>query len=276
MNINKTLVSKCVGAAMVLATVAIGGCQLYFGDPSGSDTGGGGGGGGSGSGYSCASNTDCAAGCYCNNGVCEEGGFCGSDSDCGQGYHCDATRASCEPNPPAPVCDANNPCPQGQYCDATGTCQTSCICDNDADAVRQGFGWCDTTSHTCEPGTDPAGDCNDPVTCTTKAPTCAAGSVPLVLAGCYTGDCRSIDLCEGPPACSDLQNESDCLSRAADCTATYVGHNCHSSDGSSCTSGSTGCTCDTFTFASCDDKPTNGLVQATDAAGVIHNVSTLQ
>src|SRR6476659_5091281 len=50
-------------------------------------------------GYECTSSTDCAAGCYCQGGKCEEGGFCATDSDCGAGYHCNTDRSSCEPNP---------------------------------------------------------------------------------------------------------------------------------------------------------------------------------
>jgi len=114
------------------------------------------------------------------------------------------------------------------------------------------------------------------VTCSTAAPKCAAGSVPLVSNGCYTGECRSIDLCESAPACGDLQNETDCLARSADCTATYTGHNCHTSGGASCTQNSSGCTCDSFTFASCDPTPANIVTTARDGNGNLHNVSTLE
>src|ERR1700691_2303684 len=118
----KNVNQKSFGIAMMVATVAVlgvmAGCGLYFGDQSqsgwnycGSDgyyqcdsndncqrtsttcpSGG--------TGYTCGSNADCAAGCYCSNGECTEGGFCGSDSDCGSGYTCDTTRSSCEPTPP--------------------------------------------------------------------------------------------------------------------------------------------------------------------------------
>jgi len=117
--------------ALLTAFAALGtlaGCELYFGSDNnggnwsycgpdgqyqcsgnschwvgstctnpGSGSGGQGSGSGSGSGYECTSNTDCAAGCYCQNGVCTEGGFCTQNSDCGPGYICDTNRSSCVP-----------------------------------------------------------------------------------------------------------------------------------------------------------------------------------
>src|SRR4051812_43394080 len=87
-----------------IATSMLAGCELYFGDghdqsdnwnycgsdgyyvcsgdncewqgpqcPAGAGSGSSNpGGGGSGSGYECSQNNDCAAGCYCANGTCEE------------------------------------------------------------------------------------------------------------------------------------------------------------------------------------------------------------
>src|SRR5439155_4817560 len=87
-------------------------------------------------GNACQPSTDCASGCYCANGTCEEGGFCATDADCGAGYHCDTMRSSCIPNPPVPVCGSDSDCPTGQYCDsATLHCTATCTCVTDADAV---------------------------------------------------------------------------------------------------------------------------------------------
>ena len=81
--------------------------------------------------YTCQSSTDCAAGCYCANGVCEEAGFCSSDAQCPTGYHCDKGRSSCEPD----GCKTSADCNAGQYCDAaTQGCVASCTCTTDAQA----------------------------------------------------------------------------------------------------------------------------------------------
>jgi hypothetical protein len=228
------------------------GCDLYFGNGSG----GGGTGGGGGSGYACTSNTQCASGCYCSNGTCTEGGFCSTDADCGPGYHCDTMRSSCEPNPPAMTCNFDNQCPQGQYCNpASNTCTATCTCTNDQQAIAGGFGWCDTTRDTCLPGENPAGTCAGDVsaTCTTAAPQCAVGSVPLLFGGCYNGNCQVYAQCNLPPVCTHINDESDCLGRT-DCSASYNGIDCTKPDGSACKSGDTNCTCQSYVFATCGNK----------------------
>ncbi len=122
-----------LGLAFLLALVASG-CQLYFGEERDSDgdaycaadgyyvrgewvsaqcPGGG---------NACASNKDCAAGCYCDElkGTCDEGGFCSNAQDCPDGYTCDEERSSCVPGGGscaaaiAPTCTNGAPkCPQG-------------------------------------------------------------------------------------------------------------------------------------------------------------------
>jgi hypothetical protein len=209
--------------------------------------------GSGGSGYDCSSNTDCAAGCYCADGTCTEAGFCSTDADCGQGYHCDATRASCEPNPPQPTCNADADCPSGSTCDS-GSCTATCACATDADATQQGYGWCDETRGTCMTGSDPAGDCAGDVTCNTKEPACPDGQTALIANGCYTGECRAITSCQSAPTCADVEHEDDCLNRATDCSASYTGLNCHTPTGGACHAGDTNCTCSNFEFASCTDR----------------------
>jgi hypothetical protein len=185
------------------------------------DSGGSGGPVGS-NGYECGSNGDCAAGCYCTaSNVCEEGGFCTSDSDCGSGYFCDTTRSSCEPNPTNPTCTANTDC--------TGAEQI-----------------CDPTTNTCA-----TASCAGAVTCNEGAPTCPSGSAPLIYNGCYTGTCQAIASCDAPPSCADINDETDCLSRANDCSAIYTGLDCTDSGGAACTSGDAGCTCASFQFDHC-------------------------
>lgn len=243
-----------LGVAIAVATLSLlAGCQLYFGS---SGAGGGSGSGGSSDGNPpgspCNHNADCAPGCFCSDGICTEGGYCVSDKDCGNGFHCEIDRSSCVPDP---QCTANEQCAPGSFCDpATDSCKVTCTCTSDADAIRQGAGWCDETRGTCMPGTDPAGACLGEITCTTAPPTCPEGQVPLRKDGCFTGQCRAIAVCEAPPACSALQHENDCLARNADCSTVYNGHGCHKPDGSACRAGDTDCQCDSFTFAACEDK----------------------
>ncbi|HEX7839100.1 MAG TPA: hypothetical protein VF469_16595 [Kofleriaceae bacterium] len=253
-----------VGVAIAVATMSLlAGCQLYFGSSgsgSGSaSSGGGGSGGGSAEGnppgFQCSNNAQCAAGCFCSNGICTEAGFCATDKDCGAGFHCDTQRSSCIPNP---KCTQNTQCAQGSTCDTTkGACVVTCACTNDAAAIQQGFGWCDETRNTCMTGSDPAGACLGKLTCTTAPPACPENQVALIKDGCFTGQCRAIATCEAAPACGSLQHEDNCLSRNTDCTAVYNGHGCHKPDGSACQAGDTNCQCDSFTFASCEAKSVN-------------------
>lgn len=254
-----------VGVAIAAATMSLlAGCQLYFGSSGssggggaggGSATGGGGSGEGNPPGFQCSSDSQCAAGCFCSNGICTEAGFCATDKDCGTGFHCDTQRSSCVPNP---KCTQDAQCAQGSMCDTTkGACVVTCACTNDAAAVQQGFGWCDEARNTCMPGTDPAGMCLGTITCTTTPPACPENQVALIKDGCFTGQCRAIAACEAAPACSSLQHEDDCLTRSTDCSAVYNGHGCHRPDGTACQPADTNCTCDSFTFASCEAKTQN-------------------
>ncbi len=244
----KSLSSLSLALTLAVLSVGLSGCQLYFGDSgnSGDDTGG------SPEGWSCEDNRDCAAGCYCSGatptspGTCEEAGFCNTDADCPAGYECD-DRNSCVPVA-EPSCTTNADCAAGAYC-TNGTCETSCICESDAGAQAQGWNHCDETRSTCEPA-DPAGTCGGAATCGTK-PACAAGSVPLTGAdGCYTGACSVVTTCDVAPTCPAYQHEADCFG-AAGCRASYTGLNCKKPDGSACQSGDTGCTCESFVFATC-------------------------
>ena len=261
---NKLLSSVGVALMCLLA-----GCSLYFGSnsgsgddgssgpngPAGGSAGGGSTGSGSPPGFQCNMNSQCAAGCFCSNGVCTEGGFCSTDKDCGNGFHCDTGRSSCIPNP---VCTTDTSCAPGSACDAaTGGCVKTCACTNDADAVRQGFGWCDESRNTCMKGTDPAGMCLGPVTCTTRAPACPDNQVALVKDGCFTGQCRAIAACEGAPVCTSLQHQDDCDARNTDCSSIFLGHNCH---GTTCGTTNTDCVCDSYTFQACDVKGTPVIV----------------
>lgn len=237
-----------VGVALAVATMSLlAGCQLYFGNSGpGGDDDGSSSGGNRPPGFECDSNAQCAAGCFCADGICTEAGFCAGDRDCGSGFHCDTARSSCVPNP---ACATSDDCKLGSACDpVSGSCVATCACINDTDAIAKGFGWCDENRGTCMKGTDPAGACLGSVTCTTAEPVCPEGQVALVKDGCFTGKCREIGVCEAAPICESLQHETDCGSRAADCHKTFIGRNC---TGPGCGTGGQ-CTCTEFDFDSCD------------------------
>jgi hypothetical protein len=272
-----TILGLCCTAAIFL-----GGCELYFGhdeeswtycDQEGlhscvgedcylesrtcptADPGG----------YSCASNEDCAAGCFCGpDGTCVEQGFCTSSDECPDGFHCD-DRQSCVPD----TCSADEACPTGQICD-NGACLSTCECASDAEAQAAGYGYCDEATSTCYPGADPAGSCGGAVTCDQNGPNCPQGEVPLILDGCFTGECRAIAQCDATPACERLDNQTDCSARSADCAIVSTGVNCTKPDGSACQPGDTNCTCESFRFHSCEERtPTGGNLVQTGNGGYV-------
>jgi hypothetical protein len=259
-----------LGLLVALTTTVLSGCALYFGEDHPSDTWtycgsdgyykcdgencawvsatcpdqGTGSAQPPGS-FECQSSADCAAGCYCANGTCEEAGFCTTDADCGNGYTCNEDRSSCEPG-----CTSDAECDAGSVC-TNGTCTTTCACATDADATAQGFGYCDEARGTCMTGTDPAGTCAGEVTCNQVAPTCPAGQVPLIgTDGCWTGSCQAVSACSAAPSCSHISDEPTCLGQSG-CAETVNGINCKKPDGTACMAGSSNCTCDSYIFAGC-------------------------
>lgn len=268
---------------MVAMTMSLTGCELYFGNdhsdnswsycgqdgyyqcdnndcywqgsecPAGTDPN-------SMTGYQCKDSTDCAAGCYCANGTCEEAGFCTVDADCGNGYFCNTQRSSCEPTntqpEPETSCVTDADCKTGSYCSPdTYTCTATCTCTSDASAVSQNFAYCDESRSTCLPGIDPAGDCTGTVTCNLGRPACPEGQVALISDGCYTGQCEAINSCSAAPGCAAFTNESDCQA-ATTCSLSYTGVNCHNNvnPNISCTQGAANCVCDSYVFASCSNS----------------------
>lgn len=279
------------------ATTALAGCQLYFGDggsgdrwtycgsdgyytceddecewagptcPSGTATGSAGG-------YECNDHTDCAAGCYCTDaGLCEEAGFCAQDDDCGPGYTCDESRSSCVPDDQPTTCATDHDCEQGQYCDSeTLECTATCVCATDAEAVAQGFDYCDESRLTCLPGIDPAGDCAGELTCNIGRPTCPEGQVAMISEGCYTGACQPIASCATAPGCSAYGHESDCFADDS-CAVTYTGIGCKKPDNTPCQAGDTNCTCEEYRFASCHDN--TGTPRTVEFNGFTFDISEL-
>ncbi len=274
----------CLGLVMA---ASLSGCTLYFGEeregdcPAGTyesydDWGNAVCIPGGGDGWYCNSDDQCAAGCYCDEsaGLCNEAGYCASDADCGLGMTCDCSNScvpvgtetrscgttcfetgcpagtTCAPDGTCvieqPGCTSDAECAAGCYCEG-GLCEESSICSRDSDCPAGQH--CDEPRSTCMPGA-PTPSCGGPVTCTFGAPTCPAGQVPLILDGCWTGTCAPLASCDVAPTCEVLNTETDCLARA-ECSAVYNGQNCTRPDGSSCTMGSSGCTCTSFTFDEC-------------------------
>lgn len=281
----KKLLSPLVLALALVSTLT--GCELYFGD----------GGGGddhwtycandgyyvcdgdacdwagarcpSEPGYTCESDKECAAGCYCSpGGVCEEAGFCNRDSDCPEGYSCDEARSSCVPD----GCTVDTDCDAGSYCDAaTGTCTASCLCRTDAEAQAAGFGFCDEVRGTCEP-TSETGSCAGEVTCTTAEPTCATGQVALIKDGCYTGACSAITACDVTPTCEALQYYADCMP-VAECRSVSYGINCTNPSGTVCEPGGTEpCTCLSYQFDHCETRMIGAAANTPAPQGVFYDV----
>lgn len=304
----KHSIQSLAGLLVAVATFTLAGCQLYFGEEENNGTwnycgsdgyyectdddcywrspecpaSGGGWGSGSGSGqtppgYECNDDSDCAAGCYCGNGVCEEAGFCATDADCGTGFVCDEARSSCEPEEeqPAVPCLWDSECATGEYCDpSTLECTASCTCATDADATAQGYGFCDESRGTCLPGADPEGDCAGAVTCNLGRPTCPAGEVALIWDGCYTGECKAIDTCASAPACEAFGHEADCRD-GDNCSVAYTGINCKKADNSPCQAGDANCTCESYQFASCSSSGSSPRTTTVEFNGFTFSTSEL-
>ena len=144
----------------------------------------------------CDSDDDCGYGQYCDEttGTCIPSTTCGPGADCGPGYECQ--NGVCVPIP----CEDSSACAAGCYCDDnTGGCVESCICASDADAVNQGWGWCDEPRSTCMPGTDPTPTCD---TLTTQQACDARADCHSVYRGINCTDPDGIPCTEGSSNCT--------------------------------------------------------------------------
>ncbi len=148
--------------------------------------------------------------------------------------------------PPGYACDADAQCAAGCYCSPDGTCVEGGFCNRD-DQCGDGL-TCDEARNSCDP--QGGGTCAGTVTCNEVRPNCPADQVPIVENECWTGACQPIALCDVAPPCDRINTEASCLARA-ECSAVYNGQNCRRTDGTACRAGDTGCTCETYNFASC-------------------------
>jgi hypothetical protein len=147
------------------------------------------------------------------------------------------------------ACTDNTQCAAGCFC-SNGSCTEGGFCSKDSDC---GVGFhCDTQRSSCEPNTATCGG-DFATTCTNGPATCPVGEVPLLENGCWDGNCTPYAQCNVSPVCSHINDETDCLSRT-ECASVYNGINCTKSDGSPCHTGDTGCTCQSYEFASCASK----------------------
>ncbi len=212
----KTLYS--LGLAFLLA-FTVTGCELYFGESERNPD----------------DDAYCASDGYYVNGEwvsaqCPGGGnSCASNKDCAAACYCDTEKGTCEE---AGFCSEARDCPDGFVCDE----RSSCV-----------------------PG---GGSCAGAIatSCTNGAPKCPEGSVPLVSNGCYYDengdgqfDCSAVTDCAVAPACPAYQHTSDCA--AAGCYTITRGNNCTTPNGQPCMAGSTNCTCESYTFDSCQEAP---------------------
>jgi hypothetical protein len=177
-------------------------------------------------GQECSANDDCTMGTFCSGDhVCNPSTQCTEDWQCRSGYRCD-DRNTCVPNGDN-RCNSDGDCASNQHCDLR-------------------------TSVCTDKGTELPPSCAGVITCATSLPTCAVNAVPLILDGCYTGQCQLISQCDQPPACDAIRSEPACVGRT-DCEAIYNGIDCQRIDGTGCQPGEPSCICARFLFASCED-----------------------
>lgn len=93
-------------------------------------------------------NPQCTDASSCGTESCVDGfcaPLCASNADCPTGTLCDATTASCFPDPsPTPVCDAVTSCPnEAQQCGDDGYCHYECSTLQDCLLIDSRFDACD-------------------------------------------------------------------------------------------------------------------------------------
>lgn len=141
----------------------------------------------------CTDDTQCAAGCFCLNGSCEETAICSTDADCPADQHCDATRSTCVPGAPPPV---SHPSCAGEIT-------------------------CNIVPPTCAPGTTPL-----------IQDGCYTGQCADVLLGCdaapVCGNLNTESLCLARADCGAVYFGTNCTnpSTGASCTMGQSGCTC--------------------------------------------------
>lgn len=199
----------------------------------------------------CYSSANCSPGQTCT----VELGECLADPTCPSCPVCTGTCVVVDPPPPG--CYTDTDCPSGYDCVPdpnappmadVGICvptQVTCTCDNAACGPGT---HCviDSSAETCLPVcVSNAGTCTGDVLCDALPPACPGDTVPGIMNGCYSGYCIPVAACpELPVVCSQL-DEAACLGEAS-CAAVYDGQGCTCQDGI--------CTCQSQSFAFCQDR----------------------
>lgn len=197
----------------------------------------------------CTTDADCPLGTFCDeaSGYCIGSWTCYGDDECGMGYECDEERGTCIPTP----CTDDSQCLEGCYCDEdSGQCIEGGACDEMGNCP-EGME-CDPERNSCVPDLPDPVTCQGDVTCEELPPTCADGTNPGIVNGCYNGECVADAECpDGAPVyCEDHDNEADC---SADdrCENVYRGINCQDPNGGSCTADEAMCECESFKWHEC-------------------------
>ena len=167
-------------------------------------------------GYECTSSTDCAAGCYCANGTCEEGGFCAHRRRLRRGLPLRRDRSSCEPDGRR-LHGADAECPTGQTCDARPAAarrRASCSTATPS-AKAQGFGYCDElTQHLHErhgPGRYLRAATRRDLHHRRRRPARAGERPAIDATAAATASARRLASCADAPVCEHINDETDCL-----------------------------------------------------------------
>jgi len=141
-------------------------------------------------GPSCTDDTQCAAGCYCLNGTCEETNICSTDADCPTEEFCDTTRATCMPDPIIP--------PGGPSCAGEITCAFG--------APSCPAGWVPTIQDGCW-----TGQCADLLLGCDTAPSCGVINTEGLCLD--RGDCGAVysgQNCTNPSGATCSMGDSGC------------------------------------------------------------------
>lgn len=145
----------------------------------------------------------------------------------------------CQAEAGATGCYGDQDCGAGYDCTADTECLSPPGCGGDQACPAVCYG-------RCVPNDVPPplpGNCNGDVSCETEQPGCPPGTAAGVINGCWSGYCIPLSACESPD-CGSLSTEASCTN-ASQCGPVY--------QGSDCTCDASGCTCQTLTYAYCQD-----------------------
>ncbi|MBK9070569.1 MAG: hypothetical protein IPL79_06160 [Myxococcales bacterium] len=145
--------------------------------------------------------------------------------------------AACRAEQAEQGCYGDQDCGEGFDCTADTECLSPPGCGGEQGCPEVCYGRCVPT----EPPPLP-GNCYGTVLCEMVQPACPSGTLPGIANDCWTGYCIPLAACESP-ACGSL-GQAACES-ASSCQPIYAG--------TDCTCDASGCSCETLTYAYCND-----------------------